>query len=175
MIGLYTNKIYGLEGSLLQMFSHGLVSGALFLIVGILYERYHTRLIKYYSGLVQTMPLFTVIFMLFTLANIALPTTSSFIGEFLIFLGIFNTNTTIAVFAIISMLFGSIYSLWLFNRVCYGNIQINFISFYQDLNKRELCMFCIILLVVFLIGLYPTFLLDYLNMSVSFLLNLICC
>ena len=79
MIGLYTNKIYGLEGSLLQMFSHGLVSGALFLIVGILYERYHTRLIKYYSGLVQTMPLFTVIFMLFTLANIALPTTSSFI------------------------------------------------------------------------------------------------
>lgn len=85
MIGLYTNKIYGLEGSLLQMFSHGLVSGALFLIVGILYERYHTRLIKYYSGLVQTMPLFTVIFMLFTLANIALPTTSSFIGEFLIF------------------------------------------------------------------------------------------
>lgn len=175
MIGLYTNKIYGLEGSLLQMFSHGLVSGALFLIVGILYERYHTRLIKYYSGLVQTMPLFTVIFMLFTLANIALPTTSSFIGEFLIFLGIFNTNTTIAIFAILSMMFGSIYSLWLFNRVCYGNIQINFIGLYQDLNKREFCMFCLILSLVFLIGLYPTFILDYLNMSVSFLLNIVLC
>ena len=175
MIGLYTNKIYGIEGSLLQMFSHGLVSGALFLIVGILYERYHTRLIKYYSGLVQTMPIFTVIFLLFTLANIALPTTSSFVGEFLIFLGIYNTNTTIAVFAILSMMFGSIYSLWLFNRVCYGNIQINFISLYQDLNKREFIMFSLILLLVFLIGIYPTFILDYLNMSVSFLLNIVYC
>jgi len=175
MIGLYTNKIYGIEGSLLQMFSHGLVSVALFLVVGILYERYHTRLIKYYSGLVQTMPIFTVIFMLFTLANIALPTTSSFIGEFLIFLGIYNTNTTIAVFAILSMMFGSIYSLWLFNRVCYGNIQVNFIGLYQDLNKREFVMFCLILVLVFLIGIYPTFILDYLNMSVSFLLNIVCC
>ena len=170
MIGLYTNNIVGLEGSLIQMFSHGLVSGALFLIVGILYERYHTRLIKYYSGLVQTMPIFTVIFMIFTLANIALPTTSSFIGEFLIFTGIFSTNTTIAVFAIFSMMFGSIYSLWLFNRVCYGNIQINFISLYQDLNKREFVMFLLILVLVFVIGIYPTFILDYLNSSVSFLL-----
>ena len=175
MIGLYTNKIYGLEGSLLQMFSHGLVSGALFLIVGVLYERYHTRLIKYYSGLVQTMPIFAVIFLLFTLANIALPTTSSFVGEFLIFLGIYNTNTTIAVFAILSMIFGSIYSLWLYNRVCYGNIQINFISLYQDLNKREFVMFCLILVLVFLIGIYSTFILDYLNMSVSFLLNIVYC
>jgi len=175
MIGLYTNKIYGLEGSLLQMFSHGLVSGALFLIVGILYERYHTRLIKYYSGLVQTMPVFAVIFLLFILANIALPTTSSFIGEFLIFLGIYNTNTTIAIFAIFSMVFGSIYSLWLYNRVCYGNIQINFIGLYQDLNKREFVMFILILVLVFLIGIYPTFILDYLNMSVSFLLNICYC
>ena len=175
MIGLYTNKIYGLEGSLLQMFSHGLVSGALFLIVGVLYERYHTRLIKYYSGLVQTMPIFAVIFLLFTLANIALPTTSSFVGEFLIFLGIYNTNTTIAVFAILSMIFGSIYSLWLYNRVCYGNIQINYISLYQDLNKREFVMFLLILVLVFIIGIYPTFILDYLNMSVSFLLNIACC
>ena len=175
MIGLYTNKIYGLEGSLLQMFSHGLVSGALFLIVGVLYERYHTRLIKYYSGLVQTMPIFAVIFLLFTLANIALPTTSSFVGEFLIFLGIYNTNTTIAVFAILSMVFGSIYSLWLYNRVCYGNIQINYISLYQDLNKREFVMFLLILVLVFIIGIYPTFILDYLNMSVSFLLNIACC
>ena len=175
MIGLYTNKIYGLEGSLLQMFSHGLVSGAVFLIVGILYERYHTRLIKYYSGLVQTMPVFAVIFLLFILANIALPTTSSFIGEFLIFLGIYNTNTTIAIFAIFSMVFGSIYSLWLYNRVCYGNIQINFIGLYQDLNKREFVMFILILVLVFLIGIYPTFILDYLNMSVSFLLNICYC
>ena len=175
MIGLYTNKIYGLEGSLLQMFSHGLVSGALFLAVGILYERYHTRLIKYYSGLVQTMPIFAVIFLMFTLANIALPTTSSFVGEFLIFLGIFNTNTTIAVFAILSMMFGSIYSLWLYNRVCYGNIQVNFIGLYQDLNKREFVMFLLILVLVFIIGIYPTFILDYLNMSVSFLLNIVSC
>ena len=154
---------------------HDKSAGALFLIVGILYERYHTRLIKYYSGLVQTMPVFVVIFLLFTLANIALPTTSSFIGEFLIFLGIYNTNTTIAIFAIFSMVFGSIYSLWLYNRVCYGNIQINFISLYQDLNKREFVMFALILVLVFIIGIYPTFILDYLNMSVSFLLNIACC
>ena len=73
------------------------------------------------------------------------------------------------------MMFGSIYSLWLYNRVCYGNIQINFISLYQDLNKREFVMFCLILVLVFLIGIYPTFLLDYLNMSVSFLLNIVYC
>ena len=82
---------------------------------------------------------------------------------FLIFLGIYNTNTTIAVFAILSMIFGSIYSLWLYNRVCYGNIQINYISLYQDLNKREFVMFLLILVLVFIIGIYPTFILDYLN------------
>jgi len=90
-------------------------------------------------------------------------------------LDITPANTTIAVFAILSMMFGSIYSLWLFNRVCYGNIQVNFIGLYQDLNKREFVMFCLILVLVFLIGIYPTFILDYLNMSVSFLLNIVCC
>ncbi len=175
MIGLYTNKIFGIEGSLLQMFSHGLVSGALFLAVGIIYERYHTRVIKYYSGLVQTMPVFAVIFLLLILANIAFPTTSSFVGEFLIFLGIYNTNSTIAVFAICSMLLGSIYSLWLYNRICYGNIQVNFITLYQDLNKREFVMFGLILILILVIGIYPTFILDYLNMSVSFLLNIAIC
>ena len=94
MIGLFSNNVTAIEGAFLQMLSHGLVAGALFLVVGILYERFHSRLIKYYSGLVQTMPIFAVIFLLFTLANIALPTTSSFVGEFLIFLGIYNTNTT---------------------------------------------------------------------------------
>lgn len=174
MIGLYSNQVCGIQGALLQMFSHGIVSGGLFLIIGVLYERSHTRLIKYYSGLVITMPIFSVIFLILTLANIALPLTSSFIGEFLIFISTFECNITIGIFVISSMILGSIYSLWLYNRVIFGNYKINFIEYYlKDLNKREFIMFILIIFLILLIGIYPKFIFNYLNTSVNFLLYVI--
>lgn len=111
LVGLFSLTTQGVEGALLQMLSHGLVAGALFMCVGVLYDRHHTRRIHYYGGVAQTMPMFVVIFLFFTMANIALPRTSSFVGEFLILMGIFQTNTFVAVMAATGMVTGGAYSL----------------------------------------------------------------
>jgi|TARA_B110000977_G_scaffold169598_1_gene219662 NADH:ubiquinone oxidoreductase subunit 4 (subunit M) len=111
VIGLFSFNIIGLEGALLQSLSHGFVASALFLIIGVIYDRHHTRMVKYYGGLVHIMPLFSSIFLIFTMANIALPGTSSFVGELLILTGIFKTNTTITVLGATGMILGGAYSL----------------------------------------------------------------
>ena len=111
VIGLFALNNQGIQGSIFQMLSHGIVSSALFLLVGILYDRHHTRLIRYYAGLVYTMPIYVVLFLVFTLANIATPGTSSFVGEFLILFGVFQSNTTITVLSATGMVLGSVYSL----------------------------------------------------------------
>jgi NADH-quinone oxidoreductase subunit M len=111
LIGLFALNIEGLQGSIYLMLSHGVVSGALFLCVGCLYDRYHTRIIKYYSGLVLTMPLFSIFFLIFTLANIAFPGTSSFVGEFLIFLGIFKENIFIGFLSALGVILSASYSI----------------------------------------------------------------
>mgnify|MGYP006127401151 FL=1 len=111
VLGMFSLTLEGVEGSILQMLSHGLVASGLFLCVGILYDRYHSRLISNYSGLAHRMPLFACIFLLYTLANIALPGTSSFIGEFLILIGIFSFNTTFAFLGATGMVLGGAYSL----------------------------------------------------------------
>jgi NADH-quinone oxidoreductase subunit M len=111
VIGLFSFNIIGLEGAVLQSLSHGFVSSALFLLIGVLYDRHHTKMIKYYSGLVHTMPLFTIIFLIFTMANIGLPGTSSFVGEFLLLLGAFKTSISISFFGATGMVLGGCYSL----------------------------------------------------------------
>lgn len=111
LVGLFSLTTQGVEGAILQMLSHGLVAGALFMCVGVLYDRHHTRLIQYYGGVAQTMPMFVAIFLFFTLANIALPRTSSFVGEFLILMGVFQTNTFVAIIAATGMVTGGAYSL----------------------------------------------------------------
>merc|ERR1712138_115300 len=127
VMGFFCFNTVGLEGAIIQSISHGFVSSALFLVIGVVYDRHHTRMVKYYSGLVHTMPLFITIFLVFTMANIALPGTSSFVGEFLILLGTFQANTTAAVGGATGMVLGGGYSLWLFNRVAYGNLKTQFI------------------------------------------------
>jgi proton-translocating NADH-quinone oxidoreductase chain M len=117
VIGLFSYNVIGLEGSMLQSLSHGFVASALFLIIGVIYDRHHTRMVKYYGGLVHTMPIFSIIFLIFTMANIALPGTSSFVGEFLILTGIYKINTIITFISATGMILGGGYSLWLFNRV----------------------------------------------------------
>ena len=155
IIGLFTLNIYGIEGSILQMICHGIISSALFLSIGILYDRYHTRLIKYYGGISFTMPLFSIIFLIFTLANIAVPGTASFVSELLILIGLFQHNYFITFFSATSMIIGAIYSLWLFNRVFFGTIKIKYISNFMDITKRELFLFLPLIILVFILGIYP--------------------
>jgi len=136
-IGIFTLNTQGIEGSIILMLSHGLVSSALFLCIGILYDRHHTRIIKYYSGLVQVMPLFTVFFMFFSFANIGFPGTSSFIGEFLVLIGSFQVSTVLTFFSATSMILGAAYSIWLLNRVAFGVLKTQYFTVFQDVSRRE--------------------------------------
>ncbi|GJP40424.1 hypothetical protein CLOM_g100, partial [Closterium sp. NIES-68] len=170
-IGMFSLNMQGIEGSILLMLSHGLVSSALFLCVGALYDRHKTRLVRYYGGLAQTMPIFSVIFLFFTLANMSLPGTSSFIGEFLILVGAFQRNTLIATLAALGMILGAAYSLWLYNRVVFGNFQPNFINKFSDLNRREVFIFLPFILGVIWMGVYPEVFLESMHTSVSNLIQ----
>ena len=138
VIGLFSFNLMGLEGAVFQSISHGFVSSALFFLVGMIYVRYHTRSIYYYSGLAQVMPLFATYFLIFTMANIALPGTSSFVGEFLILLGIFKVNFVTASAVILSVVLCGSYSLWVFNKVSFGQLKYLYTNFANDLAKREL-------------------------------------
>nr|NP_044801.1 NADH dehydrogenase subunit 4 [Reclinomonas americana]AAD11916.1 NADH dehydrogenase subunit 4 [Reclinomonas americana] len=170
-IGMFSLNMQGLEGSILLMLSHGIVSSALFLCIGVLYDRHKTRLLKYYSGVVQTMPIFATLFMLFTMANISLPGTSSFVGEFLVLIGAFNSNTTVAFFATTGIILGAAYSLWLYNRVAFGNLKIEYIQFFYDVTRREMLVFTPLVILVFVMGIYPEIFLDAMHVSVGNLIE----
>lgn len=170
IIGLFTLNLYGIEGSILQMIGHGIISSALFLCIGVLYDRHHTRLLSYYSGLAFTMPLFAIIFLIFTLANIAVPGTGSFISELLILIGLSQHNYFITFFSATGMVLGAIYSLWLYNRVMFGVIKIKNIKQFKDITKREFFLFIFLIFFVFLIGIYPEIFFKSMHVSI---LNLI--
>jgi proton-translocating NADH-quinone oxidoreductase chain M len=137
LIGMFALNAQGLEGAMIQQLAHGLVASALFLCVGVVYDRHHTRLVRYYGGLAHTMPVYVAIFMFFTMANIAFPLTANFVGEFLILVGAFQVNTTIAFLGATGMVLGGGYSLWLYNRIAFGNLKVQSLKAYSDLNRRE--------------------------------------
>ena len=170
LIGMFVYNLQGLEGSILQQLSHGLVSGALFLCVGVIYDRHHTRLVKYYSGLAHTMPIYIAIFMFFSMANIALPGTSSFVGEFLILAGAFQANTTVCVLSATGMILGGGYSLWLFNRVAFGNIKVQYMKAFSDVDKREFATLLPLIVLTLVMGIYPEIFLDPMHVSCNNLL-----
>ena len=172
MIGLFSFNVIGLEGSILQSLSHGFVASALFLIIGVVYDRHHTRMVKYYGGLVHTMPIYVFIFLFFTMANIGLPGTGSFVGEFLILTGSFKTNTTITFLGATGMIIGGCYSLWLFNRVAYGNLKTQYFKNFLDINRREFLIFFPLLLGTLVMGIYPTVFLEPIHFSVNMLIEL---
>lgn len=155
ILGLFSLTIEGIEGSILQMISHGIVSSGLFYSIGSLYDRYHTRFINYYSGLVHIMPLYCLFFFIYIMANISLPLTSNFIGELLILIGVFEENTITAFFAIIGAFLGSIYSLLFYNKICYGNIKNMYLKIYYDLTFKEFIIHLFLIINIFLIGIYP--------------------
>ena len=171
MVGLFSFNVIGLEGAILQSLSHGFVASALFLLIGVVYDRHHTRMVKYYGGLVHVMPIYITIFLFFTMANIGLPGTGSFIGEFLILTGSFKANTTITFFSATGMVIGGCYSLWLFNRIAYGNLKIQYFNEFLDLNKREFLTFLPLILGTFVMGLYPEIFLESIHFSVNMLIE----
>jgi len=171
MLGIFSFNNVGIEGALLQSLSHGFVASALFAIIGVVYERYRTRLVKYYGGLVHTMPLYISIFLFFTMANIGFPGTSGFIGEFLIFAGSFKVNSSVTFFGATGMVLGGCYALWLFNRIAYGNLKSQYIKQTLDINKREFFIFVPLIFYTIVFGLTPDPYLNSIHMSVNNLIE----
>ena len=170
-IGIFTFTTQGVQGGIIQMLSHGLVSGALFLVVGIVYDRTHSRAIADYGGLVERMPMYAFAFMVFTLANVGLPGTSGFVGEFLILVGIFQVNTWIALFATSGIVLSVAYALWLYRRVIFGVLEKAELRHITDLSKREVAVLAPLIATIIFFGVYPMPLLDVIAVSVENLLT----
>ena len=170
-IGIFSITKQGLEGSIIQMISHGLVSAALFLCVGVLYDRYHSRMISSYGGLVNFMPKYAFVFMIFTLAALGLPGTSGFVGEFLVLVGAFQKSTLVAILASLGIILAAAYMLWLYRRVVFGKTSNQEIKGMVDLNKTEIYIFSSLVFLVIFLGIYPEPLFKTVNMSVDNLIN----
>ena len=170
-LGIFTLNTQGVQGAIFQMFSHGLISAALFICIGIVYERLHTRLISDYGGLVSMMPNFAFFFMLFTMANIALPGTSGFIGEFLTIIATFNTSMITGVFAASGVILSAIYGLFLYKKIIFGQITNEAIEVLKDLDSREKLILIPLGLLIIFFGLYPSPILDLISSSSDNLIN----
>jgi NADH-quinone oxidoreductase subunit M len=155
MLGIFAFNHYGLQGALLQNINHGITSGALFLLVGMIYDRRHTRLIKDFGGLAKVIPVFTVCFMIMTLSSVGLPGTNGFIGEFLILLGIFQNQMGFAIIATSGVILAACYMLWMFQRVMFLEIKNPENEKLEDMTPRELCTMIPLIIFVFWIGFYP--------------------
>jgi NADH-quinone oxidoreductase subunit M len=163
--------VQGVDGAIFQMLSHGLVSAALFLCVGVVYDRMHTRRIDAYGGLVNRMPLYAAVFMVFTLANVGLPGTSGFIGEFLALVGAFKASTWVAFLATFGVILSAAYALYLYRRMMFGPIEKASLRTISDLGYREVLVFAPLVLLVILFGFYPAPLLDVTAVSVKKLVS----
>ncbi|HIA00187.1 MAG TPA: NADH-quinone oxidoreductase subunit M [Candidatus Marinimicrobia bacterium] len=170
-LGLFTLNQTGVEGGLLQMINHGVITGALFLCIGMIYERTHTRMIEDYGGLSKTVPIYIVFFTIFTLAAIGLPGMNAFVGEFLIISGAFKANMIIAAFSIFGVVLGVTYMVWLYYRVALNEINSSSQSHLFDLDWREIATLVPLVVLVFLIGVQPGILLSYMHVSVEHLLE----
>lgn len=170
-IGIFSFTNQGLEGSIILMLSHGLVSSALFLCVGILYDRHKTRIIKYFGGLVQVMPIFTIFLLFFSFANIGFPGTSSFIGEILVLLGCIKVNILLTFFMTLGVIFSACYSIWLLNRISFGILKLEYFTIFQDISRREFWLLIPLTITIFWMGLYPVSFISEIHFSVLNLLE----
>ena len=170
-MGIFAMNPEGIQGSIFQMLSHGLVSGALFLCVGVIYDRMHTREIAAYGGLVNNMPKYAVAFMVFTMANVGLPGTSGFVGEFLTLLGVFKVNTWVALFATTGVVLSAAYALWLYRRVIFGPLTKESLKSMLDLSPRERAIIYPLVVLVIFFGVYPAPVFDVTAASVNALLD----
>ena len=170
-LGIFTFTKQGIEGSVFQMISHGLISAALFLCVGVVYDRLHSRMISTYGGLVNYLPKYSFLFIVFALAGLGLPGTTGFLGEFLVLTGTFQTNYLVAMLATFGVVLGAAYMLWLTKRVIFGVTKNDQIKNLKDVNKSEIIMLGILALLVIFFGFYPVPLMETLNVSVDNLIN----
>lgn len=170
-IGLFTLTTQGVEGGLMTMLSHGVVSAALFLCVGVVYDRRGSRLIASYGGLVHRMPAYAFVFMVFAMAAIGLPGTGGFVGEFLVLAGAFRFDTRVAALAALGMVLGAAYMLWLYRRVVFGDLVKEELKAIRDLGRREIAMFAPLVAVVFWMGVYPESFLGAMRASVDNLIE----
>jgi NADH-quinone oxidoreductase subunit M len=170
-MGIFAVTAQGLSGGIFQMISHGVVSAALFLCVGVVYDRLHTREIAAYGGLVNRMPLYAFVFMVFALANIGLPGTSGFVGEFLTLIGTFRVNNWVATLATLGTILSAAYMLWLYRKVIFGRLEKPSLSLIRDLGWREIVTLAPLLIVTILIGIYPKPVLDVSAASVAQLID----
>ncbi|MBI5612345.1 MAG: NADH-quinone oxidoreductase subunit M [Gammaproteobacteria bacterium] len=171
-LGLFIFNAQGVEGAVVQMISHGFVSGALFLCVGVLYDRLHSRMIADYGGVAERMPVFASFMMLFAMANAGLPGTSGFVGEFLVILGAFQANVWYAVLAGTTLVFGAAYTLWMYKRVIFGAVRHEKVATLEDANGREILFLTLLAAAVLAMGLWPNPFLDIMHVSVENLLKL---
>ncbi len=170
-MGIFTLTRQGIDGAIFQMISHGLVSAALFLCVGVIYDRMHTREIAAYGGLVKRMPAYAFVFMLFTMANVGLPGTSGFVGEFLTLMAAFQVNTWVAFFATTGVILSAGYALWLYRRVMFGALEKDSLKAMADMSGREVIIFLPLVFLTILFGIYPAPILDIMASSVDHLTN----
>jgi NADH-quinone oxidoreductase subunit M len=170
-MGIFAGNQQGIDGAIFQMLSHGFISGALFLCVGVIYDRMHTREIDAYGGLVNRMPAYALIFMLFTMANVGLPGTSGFVGEFLTLMAVFQVNTWVAAVATTGVIFSAAYALWLYRRVVMGDLIKESLKSITDMDRREKWIFAPLVAMTLLLGVYPALVLDIIGPSVAALVS----
>ena len=170
-IGIFAANQQGVDGAIFQMLSHGFISAALFLIVGVIYDRMHTRDIDAYGGLVNRMPAYALVFMLFTMANVGLPGTSGFVGEFLTLMGTFQANTWVAAVATTGVIFSAGYALWLYRRVVFGELIKESLKAITDMTRRERAIFAPLVVMTLLLGVYPSLVTDIIGPSTAALVD----
>jgi NADH-quinone oxidoreductase subunit M len=170
-MGIFTFNQQGLDGAIFQMISHGFIAGALFLCVGVIYDRMHTRDIDAYGGLVNRMPAYALIFMFFTMANVGLPGTSGFVGEFLTLVGVFQVNTWVAAVATSGVILSAAYALWLYRRVVMGDLIKESLKTITDMTTRERWIFTPLVIMTLLLGIYPALVTDIIGPSVTALVD----
>ncbi len=170
-IGLFTFNQQGVSGAVIQMLSHGLISAALFICVGVIYDRLHTREIARYGGLVEVMPRYAAFFLLFIMASSGLPATSGFVGEFLVIMGSFKASNVTSLLAATGMVLGAGYSLWVYKRVVFGALTKGDLKKMKDINPHEMLMLAVLAALVMLVGIYPSIIFDVVDPSVASLLE----
>ncbi len=170
-MGIFAVTAQGVAGGIFLMISHGIVSAALFLCVGVVYDRMHTREIAAYGGLVNRMPIYAFVFLVFTLANVGLPGTSGFVGEFLSLIGTFRINTWVATLATIGTILSAAYALWLYRKMIFGRLEKPSLFSIKDLGWREITIFGPLVALTILLGIYPKPVLDFTSASVTQLID----
>nr|YP_010338945.1 NADH dehydrogenase subunit 4 [Erythrolobus coxiae]UNJ19017.1 NADH dehydrogenase subunit 4 [Erythrolobus coxiae] len=169
-LGIFSYNIYGLESALYLMISHGLISSGLFLLIGVLYDRFKTRVLKYFSGLTLSMPLFIIVFIFFSFSNIGFPGTSAFISEFLVFLSMAQLNFFIVLLISFSLFLSGCYTIWLINRLCFGVLKTFYLIKYQDISRREFFLFLPLVFFIIKLGIFPNSL-NFVHLNVLVILD----